>query len=412
MATGGVRPNKRRSPAAQRLSQVPGRQAGVTVSPGINTASVRTGSMRLLLLLLLACGAARGLLPGTDKCTADRLVTYRLVLDTHWTRELFPKQYPETRPPAQWSKLVGRCHDASFRVFREGEQADLALRIFSSTGQSDGLEALSQSHAGVFDEFSGAAIPAGRGRAEAGFFSDGNHSLVSVVVRIIPSPDWFIGLDSVDLCHKGYWIDALSLEVGPMDAGADDGFTFSAPNWPSDPRARVTRITARRPSHPANSFYYPDKRRLPALATFHFFKEKVYRLSGARAGQAHDAAMTVDQLEGARQDMSNDVPRVPAGRRPKHGKGRRRALACRAGAWSPWTACSASCGVGESSRTRTVVQHARRGGRPCPPLAETRWCGGHTACPQDFFNCFQCCLSWTGDVLAQCQAYGSDFSED
>ena len=40
-------------------------------------------------------------------CSADELAVYRVYLDTHWSRELFPKQYPEWRPPAGWSKLVG-----------------------------------------------------------------------------------------------------------------------------------------------------------------------------------------------------------------------------------------------------------------------------------------------------------------
>jgi hypothetical protein len=36
---------------------------------------------------------------------------------------------------------------------------------------------------------------------------------VSVVLRIVPSPDWFVGLDSLQLCKNGFWIDALSVQV-------------------------------------------------------------------------------------------------------------------------------------------------------------------------------------------------------
>jgi hypothetical protein len=57
-----------------------------------------------------------------------------------------------------------------------------------------------------------------------------------------------------------------------MDAGTDSGFTFTAPNWPSEPRQKISHITAQQPSHPANSFYYPDKKLLPPIATFHFHK--------------------------------------------------------------------------------------------------------------------------------------------
>ncbi|KAG8295856.1 hypothetical protein J6590_071259 [Homalodisca vitripennis] len=46
--------------------------------------------------------------PDPQPCPPEKLTTYRVVLHTFWTRDLFPKHYPEWRPPAQWSKLIGR----------------------------------------------------------------------------------------------------------------------------------------------------------------------------------------------------------------------------------------------------------------------------------------------------------------
>ena len=40
-------------------------------------------------------------------CFSDRLAVYKVVLHTYWTRELFPKHYPDWRPPAQWTKTIG-----------------------------------------------------------------------------------------------------------------------------------------------------------------------------------------------------------------------------------------------------------------------------------------------------------------
>lgn len=36
---------------------------------------------------------------------------------------------------------------------------------------------------------------------------------VSLVSRIIPSPDWFIGIDSFNLCVNGNWLDSITIEV-------------------------------------------------------------------------------------------------------------------------------------------------------------------------------------------------------
>lgn len=57
-----------------------------------------------------------------------------------------------------------------------------------------------------------------------------------------------------------------------MDAGTDNGFTFTAPNWPTQPQGVVFRMSNKYPSHPAGSFYYPQLKRLPPIATFQFIK--------------------------------------------------------------------------------------------------------------------------------------------
>jgi len=80
--------------------------------------------------------------------------------------------------------------------------------------------------------------------------------------------------------HTGLWVvqtrDATSLlQVDPVDAGTDNGFTFTAPNWPTEPQGLIYRVTSRYPAHPASSFYYPYMKRLPPIATFQFIKVRV-----------------------------------------------------------------------------------------------------------------------------------------
>lgn len=67
-------------------------------------------------------------------------------------------------------------------------------------------------------------------------------------------------------------MDSVTVEMDPLDAGTDNGFTFTAPNWPTDPQGIIYRITSRYPAHPAGSFYYPQSKRLPPIATFQFIK--------------------------------------------------------------------------------------------------------------------------------------------
>ena len=64
----------------------------------------------------------------------------------------------------------------------------------------------------------------------------------------------------------------LLSKADPIDAGTDNGFTFTSPNWPTVPKAAIFRITNVYPSHPAGSFWYPEKDMLPSIATFTFLK--------------------------------------------------------------------------------------------------------------------------------------------
>ncbi|KAJ3628377.1 hypothetical protein MTP99_015686 [Tenebrio molitor] len=63
-------------------------------------------------LALCAAAAAVEAAPGPrepagEPCQPDKLTVYKVVLHTFWSRDKFPKHYPDWRPPAQWSKVFG-----------------------------------------------------------------------------------------------------------------------------------------------------------------------------------------------------------------------------------------------------------------------------------------------------------------
>ncbi|XP_026318807.1 spondin-2 [Hyposmocoma kahamanoa] len=245
------------------------------------------------LAFILPLAAAAVLPSDTDGCHPDKMTVYRMVLHTYWTREKFPKHYPDWRPPAQWSKIYGVSHDRSYVLFRLGKRVSSPVRQFAESGRSDALG----SALGTLDVFGAPAVTQGAGRTEAEFFVDGNHSRVSVMARMIPSPDWFIGIDSFDLCVDGNWLDSITIEVDPLDAGTDNGFTFTAPNWPTAPQGVAYRITSKYPSHPAGSFLYPHLRRLPPIATFQFIKLREYEVTEVFHRSSDDQRYDVLQLD-------------------------------------------------------------------------------------------------------------------
>lgn len=70
-----------------------------------------SGKLMLLCAIVLVCSVMSMGAPypeaGGEPCQPDKLTVYKVVLQTFWTRDQFPKHYPDWRPPAQWSKLVG-----------------------------------------------------------------------------------------------------------------------------------------------------------------------------------------------------------------------------------------------------------------------------------------------------------------
>lgn len=89
----------------------------------------------------------------------------------------------------------------------------------------------------------------GRGAGHAGHLADRPAPQVSFVVRIVPSPDWFVGVDSLDLCDGDRWRDQVTVDLYPHDAGTDSGFTFSSPNFATIPQDTVTKVRGQWKGH-------------------------------------------------------------------------------------------------------------------------------------------------------------------
>jgi len=233
--------------------------------------------MMILLTTLLILSSSLTAFKLSRSCPPEQLVVYKLELETFWDEKIFTKQYPQWRPSAQWSKTIGYSHPSSVGMFSLGSTVDEGVRQFVEKGQTDIIDqqALNKT---FLDVIMSPPITKGVGTSSTNIFLDGNNTKVSLITKIVPSPDWFIGLDSLDLCQDGNFIETVKKEVFPLDGGTDNGFTFTSPNWETIPRAEVFTITNTFPSHPASSFFYPDLEKLPTLAVFSFTKLREYTL--------------------------------------------------------------------------------------------------------------------------------------
>ena len=70
-----------------------------------------------------------------------------------------------------------------------------------------------------------------------------DYPMVSLISMIFPSPDWFVGIDSHNLCDNGKWRDSWNVSMlSPWDAGTDDGTTFVANDAATTPQGNIAII--------------------------------------------------------------------------------------------------------------------------------------------------------------------------
>ncbi|KAI1898431.1 hypothetical protein AGOR_G00072260 [Albula goreensis] len=309
----------------------------------------------LVVLLKLTLSFAGPTRPANGTaCTARGPASYILVFTGHWSPQTFPKQYPLFRPPAQWSKLIAVTHNGKFRLWQEGALASPGVQSFAERGvtvdlMKEAREARKRRAVGAM--YRTAGILTGIGHSSTELLLQPRNPQLSLMVKIIPSPDWFVGVDSLNLCKEGQWQQELTLDLHPYDAGTDSGFTFSSPNFPTSPPENITQITSQNPNHPANSFYYPRLQELPPLASIRLTRQV--------------------QPASRQNTLSNHI--LPHSNMPQRFS--ETPLDCEVSLWSSWGLCLGPCAKGGvRHRTRYILLRPANSGTPCPELEEQAEC--------------------------------------
>ena len=112
-----------------------------------------------------------------SSCPRDILAVYKIRLETFWSEERFPKQYPQWRPPAQWSKTIGFTHSDNLTLFQPGEPVTEGVRMFVEKGDGSVLERETGRHS-FLDTVFAPPILGGQGNTSGLLFLDGNNTKV------------------------------------------------------------------------------------------------------------------------------------------------------------------------------------------------------------------------------------------
>jgi hypothetical protein len=168
---------------------------------------------------------------------------YKATLTAEWSSATHPDMFPNN---PHFSPLIGSAHAAPDLLWREGGSATKGIEVMAETGKTSDLtsevkQAIQNGDA--LAVVSGGGISTSPGAASVTFAVSPEQPMLSLVTMIAPSPDWFIGVNSVDLIEQGKWRERVEVDLFAYDAGTDSGATFDAADSDTSPKETITRLS-------------------------------------------------------------------------------------------------------------------------------------------------------------------------
>lgn len=200
--------------------------AAVVASPAVTTIEMPASAVQ---------HAERGRQVQVVKPPPAAAARYRVTVVQEWS----PQTHPSTLPP-NWhtSPAVLAAHGRVGDMFAAGGQASPGIESMAETGGTSQLRAELSSNPTVADVATGRRID-GVGSAALEVTATTAASMLSLTTMLAPSPDWFVGLSSVELLRDGAWTGRIVLDLANFDAGTDSGATFTSANADTQPRQPV-----------------------------------------------------------------------------------------------------------------------------------------------------------------------------
>jgi Spondin_N/Hint module len=205
----------------------------------------------LALLLVILLGS-----PAAAKCVGSKI--YYLTFQFNWTPAT-DAAYPAAATPG-FSDIVCATHDASYSVWASSALASSPVVAVAERGDSAPLRAAlrrARKVGGVLDVATApgpvvspaplapgedpvvaappapSIAPTDLVKMSLAVNGTSGHTLVSCIAGIHPSPDFFVGLASLDLCRpNGEFNETQTLLLRAWDAGTDSGVDYTSQNEP------------------------------------------------------------------------------------------------------------------------------------------------------------------------------------
>nr|CAH7757591.1 unnamed protein product [Callosobruchus chinensis] len=266
-----------------------------------------------------------------ERCTACSEAKYEVAFEGTWTRNTHPRHYPSDVWSTKFSDIIGASHARLHSFWKIADYASDGLKELMETESIKALESelkeMSQ-HIRTIIKARSLQYPNITQSTYSVFRVDSTNHRVSLISKIIPSPDWFVGISDFELCRSnGTWLESYTYNLYPFDAGTDDriGYTSPDPPNPNSVPKPIMEITENNPNDPRSPFFSEEGERMNPIAKLHFTRQRLY-----------DKPC----------EHGEDEEESPAG------------TECETTPWTPWTRCTSFCGPGMSVRSRNYTQES------------------------------------------------------
>jgi len=158
-----------------------------------------------------------------------------VTFDAVWGEDTHPTDFPGD---PHFSRLIGGTHSADVQFWVPGGLASSGIEMMAERGRTSPLDSEVEAAIAAGTAFSlieGDGIPLSPGSVATEFDIGRDHSLVTLVSMVAPSPDWFVGVNGLDLIENGQWAAEKTVTLYPWDAGTDHGATYAAPDRDARP---------------------------------------------------------------------------------------------------------------------------------------------------------------------------------
>ena len=185
--------------------------------------------------------------PPTDPLSLNSAAVYSIGLTPRWNLLVTPEGVPSG---ASFSNLFGAVHSAQLTLLEEGSMASPGIESLAETGATSALnnEIANAENAAMGSVLSVLGIGAGSISLSNSISSSGNrftssHPRVTLLSRITPSPDWFVGVAGLLLLDdQGNWQQSVQVNLYPWDAGTENGTEFSSANAATSPQGVIANL--------------------------------------------------------------------------------------------------------------------------------------------------------------------------